>query len=48
VDGPEFDAHEVDFTLLMKRNNTYRSEEKSALDKHVCNIDKQFAEAINN
>ncbi len=48
VDGPEFDAHEVDFTLLMKRNNTYRSEEKSALDKHVCSLDKQFAEAINN
>lgn len=48
VDGPEFDAHEVDFSLLMKRNNTYRSEEKSVLDKHVCSIDKQFAEAINN
>lgn len=48
VDGPEFDAHEVDFTLLMKRNNTYKNEEKSALDKHVCNLDKQFAEAIHN
>ena len=28
VDGPEFDAHLVDFDLLMKRLNTYLSEEK--------------------
>ena len=47
VDGPEFDAHEVDFPLLMKRNNTYRHEEHDALERHVCNIDKQYAEAVN-
>jgi len=46
VDGPEFDAHEVDFPLLMKRNNTYRHEEHDALERHVCNIDKQYAEAV--
>jgi len=30
VDGPEFDAHLVDFDLLMKRLNTYLPEEKRA------------------
>ncbi|MCK6606554.1 MAG: sulfide/dihydroorotate dehydrogenase-like FAD/NAD-binding protein [Ignavibacteriaceae bacterium] len=38
VDGPEFDAHKVDFELLMKRNNTYRSAEKEALDAHICRL----------
>lgn len=46
VDGPEFDAHEVDFDLLIKRNNTYRAEEKDSLEHHICNIDKQYAEAV--
>jgi ferredoxin--NADP+ reductase len=32
VDGPEFDAHQVDFDLLMKRNSAYRSQEQVALD----------------
>ena len=32
VDGPEFDAHLVDFGLLMKRLNTYLAEEKRAKD----------------
>ena len=32
VDGPEFDAHEVDFTLLMSRLAMYLPEEKEALD----------------
>ncbi|MHC1575129.1 MAG: sulfide/dihydroorotate dehydrogenase-like FAD/NAD-binding protein, partial [Candidatus Methanogasteraceae archaeon] len=32
VDGPEFDAHEVDFTLLMSRLAMYLPEEKRALD----------------
>ncbi|QDV65598.1 sulfide/dihydroorotate dehydrogenase-like FAD/NAD-binding protein [Crateriforma conspicua] len=37
VDGPEFDAHEVDFDVLMKRNNLYRDQEAEALrefDEH--------------
>ena len=34
VDGPEFDAHGVDFTELADRLGTYRSEERVALD-HV-------------
>ena len=32
VDGPEFDAHEVDFRVLMQRNAAYRAEEKVSLD----------------
>ena len=40
VDGPEFDAHEVDFDLLMKRLQTYREQEEEAkrrfLEAHSC------------
>lgn len=32
VDGPEFDAHQVDFTLLMDRLGAYKDEE------HVCKL----------
>jgi ferredoxin--NADP+ reductase len=40
VDGPEFDAHKVDFTTLERRNAAYRDSEKEALEKHICNLDK--------
>ena len=33
VDGPEFNAHEVDFQVLMQRNAMYREQEKEALDR---------------
>jgi len=46
VDGPEFDAHLVDFDLLTKRNRTYHQNEKEALDNHLCNYDKAFYEAL--
>lgn len=36
VDGPEFDAHLVDFTLLMNRLAMYQPEEKLALEKYKC------------
>ncbi len=36
VDGPEFDAHLVDFTLLMNRLTIYQPEEKSAFEKYKC------------
>lgn len=42
VDGPEFDAHKVDFETLMKRNRQYSIQEKEALESHECNIDKQI------
>jgi glutamate synthase (NADPH/NADH) small chain len=32
VDGPEFDAHLVDFKTLMNRNRAYHEEEECALD----------------
>jgi len=35
VDGPDFDAHEVDFKELMERNRTYLDEEKKS---HECKI----------
>lgn len=40
VDGPEFDAHKVDFTTLERRNIAYRDSEQEALEKHICKIDK--------
>jgi ferredoxin--NADP+ reductase len=33
VDGPEFDAHEVDFGVLMRRNRMYRDAEKESLER---------------
>lgn len=36
VDGPEFDAHLVDFTLLMNRLAMYLPEEKKAREKYQC------------
>ena len=37
VDGPEFDAHEVDFDEAIARSGTYRAFERSA-HEHVCNL----------
>ena len=36
VDGPCFDAHEVDFEVAMRRNKAYVQEEKQALDRVAC------------
>lgn len=40
VDGPEFDAHQIDFDLMMKRQRTYLEQEEEArqrfLEKHDC------------
>jgi len=38
VDGPEFDAHQVDFDLLTLRNRAYMAEEKIVLERHECLI----------
>lgn len=38
VDGPEFDAHKVDFSLLIQRNRTYLADEKKSLDNHQCKL----------
>ncbi len=37
VDGPEFDAHKVDFDLLAQRLQFYKEEEKVAIERgHTC------------
>ena len=36
VDGPCFDAHEVDFEVAMRRNKQYVREEKQALERLAC------------
>jgi ferredoxin--NADP+ reductase len=36
VDGPCFDAHEVDFEMAMRRNKAYVKEERRALDRLTC------------
>jgi ferredoxin/flavodoxin---NADP+ reductase len=46
VDGPEFDAHRVDWDLLLSRMSFYRSEERQATERwkqHLCNLDKAAA-----
>lgn len=40
VDGPEFDAHKVDFKTLMMRNKTYLMEEKVSIEEHECRLNK--------
>lgn len=34
VDGPDFDGHKVDFDELMRRNSTYKEDEKA----HMCRL----------
>lgn len=41
VDGPEFDGHQVDFDMMIKRQNAYRNQEQQALDAyraHKCKL----------
>ncbi len=57
VDGPEFDAHEVDFKILSQRNTLYRPRELAALagfqanpahdlsEVHHCRLQQQHPEA---
>jgi len=35
VDGPEFDAHQVDFDEMLKRLNAYKAEEKLSFDRFL-------------
>ncbi len=41
VDGPCFDAHEVDFDVAMRRNKAYVKEEKRALDRLTCMANRE-------
>ena len=38
VDGPEFDAHDVNFDVLMQRNRMYREAEKQSLDAYQARL----------
>jgi ferredoxin--NADP+ reductase len=40
VDGPEFDAHKVDFNLLLARLNIYKKQEQ--ISDHKCKLEKQL------
>lgn len=40
VDGPEFDGHEVNYDLLMKRLATYKEEEKLAYNRYLKTMEK--------
>ncbi|MCX8123649.1 MAG: sulfide/dihydroorotate dehydrogenase-like FAD/NAD-binding protein, partial [Spirochaetes bacterium] len=42
VDGPEFDAHLVDFDEIMKRLNTYKDQEKESFEQHKCQLEKYY------
>ncbi len=38
VDGPEFDAHQVDFDEMLMRLSAYREEEAVAYEKHMASL----------
>jgi ferredoxin--NADP+ reductase len=49
VDGPEFDAHRIDWNNLLERLSFYRAEERLAVERwqrHVCNLDLAFEEMV--
>ncbi|MGA1824378.1 MAG: bifunctional dihydroorotate dehydrogenase B NAD binding subunit/NADPH-dependent glutamate synthase [bacterium] len=41
VDGPEFDAHKVNFEELLKRQRMYIPEEKNAVDHYACRLKQE-------
>jgi ferredoxin--NADP+ reductase len=44
VDGPEFDASQVNFEVLMQRNAMYREKECASLKQFQQNMDAEVAE----
>jgi ferredoxin--NADP+ reductase len=38
VEGPEFDAHQVDFDELARRNRAYAEQERTVLASHECKV----------
>lgn len=47
VDGPEFDAHQVDFTNLSQRNNLYQAQERAATERFELDAEHDIAEVRN-
>ena len=41
VDGPEFDAHRVDFAVLVQRNAMYRDAEKRSMDAYLREVEEK-------
>jgi ferredoxin--NADP+ reductase len=39
VDGPEFDAHQVDFDEMLKRLNAYRKVEELSYKRYLESLD---------
>lgn len=46
VDGPEFDAHEVDFDVLTKRNKMYLPQEKESMHDFQCKLERAYDKAV--
>jgi hypothetical protein len=42
VDGPEFDAHRVDFSVLIQRNAMYREAERKSMEEFQRDREKQI------
>jgi ferredoxin--NADP+ reductase len=45
VDGPEFDGHQVDFELLLQRQQMYREQERLAYQEYLKRRACRLAEA---
>jgi len=45
VDGPEFDAHKVNFNILTKRNRMYLLQERISVE-HFCKLDNKIKEEV--
>ncbi len=46
VDGPEFDAHKVEFKTLITRNQSYLMEEKESVEEHECKLNKLKSQSV--
>jgi len=46
VDGPEFDAHQVDYDSLIRRNNAYRNIEQEK--EHACRLEAHIVKSVTN
>ncbi len=46
VDGPEFDAHEVDWTEMLSRMKSYKAEETEAMEQYQIRLTRHKRETI--
>ena len=44
VDGPEFDAHQVDFDTLLRRNRLYQAQEQEAVKRFQQDASRELEE----